>query len=176
MWTVILVIIIVFVIIALVSRSITPVKRWHQYFTGMQISAHDFYARVEQEVIRRDFPHAKLYVFEELEKGIFSAKRQYLRVTRGDDVVDIGCALFGKEDSFVSWWYSQKEPSFISKIPILNTLMGVNPKNVSFYQQDTATMFRSAIHSTILFVIDEFSETKGYRPLSELDRQPIGGK
>lgn len=175
MW--ILILAIAFIILAYIfTREVKAQKFWNHYFTGMQISGREFFNKVKMEVERRGLPDVKLRTFNQLEEGIFSSSREYLRIVRGEDVVDIGCALFGKEDCFVSWISAKKELGILSSIPVLNTISGTNPNKQSYYQINMAAMFREAIHSIILSVIDEYTEAKGYRKLTEQERLPIGGR
>jgi hypothetical protein len=55
---------------------------------------------------------------------------------------------------------------------VIRTIAGKNPARQSYYQLDTALMFKSSVHKILLAIIDEMSETKGIRKLTELERQP----
>ena len=85
--------------------------------------------------------------------------------------LDVGCAAFGK-GYYISWWLGAVDPGFLSRIPILRDLLGKNPNFPSYYQLDTATLFESGVHDAILKVIDDISNEKGIRLLSESERKP----
>ena len=43
----------------------------------------------------------------------------------------------------------------------------------TYYRLDTALMFQDAVHSAVLEVIEQVTEGKGVKGLSELERKPI---
>lgn len=47
------------------------------------------------------------------------------------------------------------------------------PPRPTFYRIDTGLMFQKAVHEAVLEVIDQITTAKGFRGLTELERQPI---
>lgn len=164
-------ILLLLLVIAFFTKTpVIPKSHWSHHFDEFQFSAQDFYTQVQQGIEKRKLPNVSFSRTTSPEQGIFSARREYLTVKRGEYVFDICAAPFGT-GFFVSWWLGEHEENLMQKIPVLNKLPG-NRRNKTYYQVDTETMFRSAVHNIILAVIDDISDSKGIRPLSELERQP----
>jgi len=67
---------------------------------GIHFSAQDFYAKVENEVRARQWPGVEFVRVLHTEAGVFSYKREYLRVLRQRQVFDLCAASFGKDYFF----------------------------------------------------------------------------
>jgi hypothetical protein len=171
---ILLVLIIVAVIFfALRNKAKTPIavaSHWSHFFEEFQFTPSDFYNQVEAKCKKYEIPNAKYSKVTYAQSGIFSARREYLRVARNEFVFDICAAPFGK-GFFVSSWLGETDLGILSKIPVLNTLIGKDPANKSYYQADTEAMFRQCVHSAVLTVIEEIINGKGVRGLTELERQ-----
>lgn len=165
----ILIIITAVIILVILIRPLKPISNWHHSFVGLQFSSQEMYKEIERAVTAREIPNVHVSRTSYSQGGIFSASREYLRVTRNEYVFDICAAPFGK-DFFVSWWLSEKEPDLAAKIPIINTLLGRNPKYKSYYQMDTEGMFRGSIHGCVLDAIDQITTAKGIRGPSDTER------
>lgn len=85
-------------------------SHWYNLIEGLQASAMDFYASVEAAIQKRELSAARTSRVQWFEGGVLSARREYLRVSRGTHVFDICAAPFGN-GSFVSWWLVEKRPS-----------------------------------------------------------------
>lgn len=106
---------------------------------------------------------------------MFSAKREYLRVRRKEHLFDVCAAPFGT-GFFFSWWLGESVGFFwqlILLIPFLGQILVRLFRKETYYKIDTAMMFQGAVHSAVLEVIDEITNTKGLRALSEAERKPI---
>ena len=151
-------------------------SHWPQLIEGLQASPQEFYSRVESAIEARQIPDTKRVRVEWKEGGPLSARREYLRVRRKALVFDICGAPFGSS-FFVSWWQGEFRTGFrgfLLSIPILGWIFRrLFP--VTYYQLDTAAMFRAAVHAAVLDVIDEMTKAKGIRGLSEFERRPIHG-
>lgn len=82
---------------------------WHHLIEGLQTSSLGFYEALDQALQRRGVPDASGQRVDYREAGLLSAKREYLRVTRGGQAVDICAAPFGS-GFFVSWWLGEARP------------------------------------------------------------------
>jgi hypothetical protein len=78
-------------------------SHWHTLLENFQTAPLDFYSLVEDAVKRREIPNIEVSRVDWSESGVFSAKREYLRVARGPYVFDICGAPFGT-GFFVSSW------------------------------------------------------------------------
>lgn len=96
----------------------TVVSHWSKLLEGVQESPQAFYASVTEAVNKREIPGAKRSNVEWPEGGAGSSKRLYLRVERGDDVVDICGAPFGNA-FFVSSWLCAPPPNLLNAVLLL---------------------------------------------------------
>lgn len=91
-------------------------SHWYHLIEGLQTSSLDFYGKVEAALEPRQLPDASRSRVDWREGGAFSARREYLRVSRGRHTIDICGAPFGT-GFFVSWWLAESRPN-----PILPTI------------------------------------------------------
>src|SRR5436190_2068329 len=80
------------------------VGQWGHYFMDSQFSSKEFYALVQQLVSAQQMPDVSIGTTTHKQGGIFSARREYLRVSRTGDYFDICAAPFGK-GFFISCWH-----------------------------------------------------------------------
>lgn len=150
-------------------------SHWNKLIEGLQESPQQFYSSLEKAIERREIPNTNLSRIDYREGGVFSAKREYLRVRRKEHLFDICAAPFGT-GFFFSWWLGESVGFFYQlmlKIPILGRIFVRLLRKETYYKIDTALMFQGAVHSAVLEVIDEITKTNGLRALSEAERKPI---
>lgn len=162
-------------VLSVLIRPKVAMKNWHHYFVGLEIASRDLYEQIMAEIKERKLPDLMFNYRRYFEAGIFTSRREYLSIGYMKFNLDVCCIAYG-EGYYMSWWLGEDDPGLFSRIPILNDLVGLNPKYKSYYQIDTATLFQSAVHDAILTVIDRISKEKGIRPLTELERQPKYGR
>lgn len=95
---------------------------WYTLLGDMQASGLEFYKSVEANVAKRQVPDAKSSRVEFKEGGVLTAKREYLRVTRGKLVFDICAAPYGT-GFFISWWMGRPIPK-LSPLILLGAALG----------------------------------------------------
>lgn len=158
------------------ARTVSVVlSHWYHLFEGFQQSPQQFYSALEEAIKRRQIPNVDLSRIDYREGGIFSAKREYLRVRRREHLFDVCAAPFAN-GFFVSWWLGETPGFFwglILLIPGLGLLLSALSRPQTYYKHDTALMFQESIRSAVLEVIDQMTEGKGLRLLSETERTPI---
>jgi len=150
-------------------------SNWNTMIEGLDASPQEFFSQVEKSIEERELPNAKMSRVDWKEGGVFSAKREYLRVRRKQYTFDICGAPFGN-GFFVSWWLGEVPSGFwrlISFIPIFGPLLQKLIKPLTYYEIDTRVMYQSLVHSAVLEVIDNMTDTKGVRKVPELERKPI---
>jgi len=154
------------------------ISHWSRRFEDLQVSSQWFYGRVEEGIRRRQIPETITGRIDWREGIPFSARREYLRVVRKEYVFDLCGAPFGNA-FFISWWLGKWPQPFLktlSRIRVIGAVADSFVRPATYYSIDTALMFQSAIHSTVLEIIDEISARRGIRLLSELERKPtLGG-
>lgn len=151
-------------------------SHWFNLIEGLQGSSQQFYSLLEKAIKNRKIPDLTITRINYKEGGIFSAKREYLRVYRKGHIFDICAAPYGK-GYFVSWWLGETPPGglwgLILLIPFWGPLLLRYFHPTTYYRYDTALMFQQSIHHSVLEVIDKVTKSKGIRALSELERKPI---
>lgn len=81
-------------------------SHWYNLYAGFQYSTQDYYAQLEQALQPHQIPNVSVSRVEYREGGVFSAKRQYLRIQCDRLVFDICGAPFGS-GFFFSWWLGE---------------------------------------------------------------------
>src|SRR5262245_54135477 len=79
------------------------IAHWSTLIENFNVLSREFYAGVEKAIRERKVPDAEISRVDFSEGGVFTAKREYLRVTRGKHVFDICAAPFGTGYFFSSW-------------------------------------------------------------------------
>ena len=101
------------------SSSIFVLGHWSKLIENLQASPKEFYASVENAIAKREVPAIKKSRVDWKEGGLFTAWREYLRISREKEVVDICGAPYGT-GFFVSWWHGELQPS-----AVLSTLAAI---------------------------------------------------
>jgi hypothetical protein len=93
------------------ARKSDPIiSHWYRLFEGLQESPKETYKSIESAIKKRELPDTSITNINLIEGGPLSARREYLRVTRKENVFDICVAPFGK-GMFISWWLSKTQSS-----------------------------------------------------------------
>jgi hypothetical protein len=127
-----------------------------QAFEGMRFSTQEFYALTETLIKEKEIPSLTLCRVEHQVGGLFSGKRQYLRVKYKEYFFDICAAPFAM-DFFVSWRQGQLQQIKVAK-----------RRYKTFYEQDTESMFKASVKLCLERAIQQITEAKGVRQIPEL--------
>jgi hypothetical protein len=130
---------------------------WHQRIENFQSSSQDFYERVKQQIAARAYPSINYSTVPHREGGAFTAKRDYLRIVYQDLNFELCAAPFGV-DFFVSWWLLAK--------PGCGCLGLLGPvalliRRKTYFEEDTAIIFREAVHDAVVTVLGELLGDQG---------------
>lgn len=153
----------------------TILSHWDYRIEDMEQSAIAFYGEVERRLDEHRVDHLKTERITIAEGGIFSAKREYLQVRRGEHVFHICAAPFGS-GFFVSWWLGHVESGFwalLARIPVLGFIVRNFLKPITYFKVDTALMFQSVTHASVTDALDAMLSGKGRQALSYLERRPV---
>lgn len=149
-------------------------SNWASLLSGFKFSTKEFYALVQTEMKSHEI---KKLSFEEvsLKTGsVFSSERLYLRIKWREYYYDLCFAPFG-DGCFVSWWliYEISDgEEFLGNLPFIGEWIRRAFYRKTYYKIDTASMFMTYAHNSVLKVIDEITKSTGIR-LTELERKPI---
>jgi hypothetical protein len=170
--------IIILVLLVIISFLRKPKEdhhsNWAQLLSGFKFSTKEFYELVQSEMQSHEIQELS---FEEVSLkigSVFSSERLYLRVKWQEYHYDLCFAPFG-DGCFVSWWLiyeTSSEEEFLTKIPFIGEWIRQAFYRKTYYKIDTASMFMTYAHHSVLAVIDEITKGTGIR-LTELERKPI---
>jgi hypothetical protein len=149
-------------------------SNWNHLFDDFQFSTQEFYKALETEIKRREIPDVKTKTLTLSEGGLLSKNRLYFEVKRKDYIFHICAAPFGT-GFFISWWLREKTSfwqGILLKIPLIGDKIVERMQYKPYFVLDTANMFRSSVHQSILNVIDTVTQPKGIKALTELQRNP----
>jgi hypothetical protein len=150
-------------------------SNWNTLLDGFDFSPKEFYRLLKTELQSHGITKIKIKEIYINEGGVFSHSRIYLRVTWKSLQYDICAAKFGN-GFFISWWMLYKN-SFtkilVSKIPFFGLWIVNKLFPTTYYQVDTASMLMSYAQKSVLNVIEEITNNKGVRTLTEAERKPI---
>lgn len=155
----------------LFQPSIVIHSHWFHPFDGLQFSSQEFYQSVQQSLEQRKIPglsFTRASYVTKLRTIVFDERREYFCASREEYRFQICAAPFGT-GFFVSYWFLEREPGYISiikKIPLVRFLLEFK----TFYQIDTEDMYRSFVHTCVLEAIDAMTTGKGLRALTEHER------
>ena len=122
---------------------------------GIQFSAQEFYAKLENEIRARQWPGVEILHVPYREAGLFSHKRDYLRVLRQRQVFDIGASTFGK-DYFFTLREAEIKPqltivTFLIFLLILSMLFSWCLGTLGFFKAVTSFVVLGVVGFFLLF-------------------------
>ena len=169
--------IVLFLIIKFLIASVLKQhhSNWNTLIDGFDFSTQEFYELLKEELQKQGITNVTIKPVSHKEGSYFSSKRSYLRIKWKAYHYDICAAPFGN-GFFISWWLLYKNSLgqiIISKIPFVGRFLAKQWYPVTYYKIDTASMFMSYAQSSVLKVIDDITNDKGVRALTENERKPI---
>ncbi|MBL7722921.1 MAG: hypothetical protein JNK27_02180 [Chitinophagaceae bacterium] len=160
-------------IIIAALRQKSPIKKvlshWHHRFTSTPFSPQEFYDKVEANLKAKELDKLSVYRLTYSEGGFLSPQRIYLRIQYKELIYDVCAAPYAKE-FFVSWWLGEADNptyNFLIAIPFIGKLFEKRAK--TFFEMDTEVMFKEAVTLCVKETINQLTETKGARKLTEDD-------
>ena len=146
-------------------------SHWTKAFPMCAMSANEFYSDIETTIKVHQIPDCKVERAKNKEGGLFSASREYLRIKRGDLVIDVCAAPFGK-DFFISWWLYETEglSKQLLKLTSVGSYLVERSAKQTFFQADEESMFLTCAHECVLEAIEKMTTSKGLRSLTELEK------
>jgi hypothetical protein len=144
---------------------------WYTRFDEFSFSTQEFYERLSEELARRNMPDTTLSRVAYPEGGMLSAHRDYYRVVRGKHSFVLCGAPFGI-DFFVSWWLLETPGCLSGCLTAVMPWLAIFTRRTTFYEEDTAIIFRDAVHQAVLNTIDGIFKSKE-KNLPEFDRKPV---
>jgi hypothetical protein len=158
-----------FVVSGLIKASKQSIKvvhsHWHHMFDTRSFTPEEFYETLQKNIVENEIEKLSISRIMHSEGGlVLSANRVYLRVKFREYMMDICAAPFAKEAFFVSWWLGDAGITFrdfLICIPVIGRLFSRREK--TFYEQDTAIMFKEMVAGSVKEIIEQLTEVKGMR-------------
>jgi hypothetical protein len=148
-------------------------SHWHHMFDTRPITPLEFYQSLKKAINDKGIDKVYFESITHTEYGLFSANREYLRVTYREYKVDICAAPFGKEAFFVSWWLGDAGTpirDILVTIPWIGKLF--LPREKTFFEQDTEIMFKEITATCVKETIEQMTSEKGTRITDNIDWKP----
>lgn len=149
-------------------------SNWRHSMRGLQLPTEDFYGKIEEALNAEQAEHVKVERVIFAEGGVFSSKREYLQVRRGDYVFHICAAPFGS-GFFVSWWLGYAERglfAWLATLPYVGIVFRLLRRPITYYKLDTAHIFQALTASCVEHVLNAEASTKGLRGLTDEECKP----
>ena len=137
----------------------------HHYFDDLQLSSKKFYELVEETINSRKYPKVQCSRTSFSEGGLFSEKREYLKVKRNQYQYLVCAAPFG-QSFFISYWLKETESTknrLFAKIPFIGGWLIKNAQLKTFYQLDTELLFKESISNVIEDAVKRLGSPQGFR-------------
>lgn len=166
---------VILVVISLFRKTTKEIhSHWSTLLPNFKYSTMEFYELVKKELESHEIKDLKFLENNISIGSIVSSKRIYLRIKWSDYFYDLCFAPFG-DGCFVSWWLVYEispNEEFFSKLPFIGGWIARSFFRKTYYKIDTASMFMTYSHKSVLAVIDEITKEKGIR-ISDDERKPI---
>lgn len=168
-------ILVLFLIIAILRKPKLDLhSHWSFLIPGFKFSTKEFYQLLRNEMQSHDINYLTFQEVALKTGNVFSTERLYLRVKWNEYYYDVCFAPFG-DGCFVSWWLiNETSPveTFLSNIPMVGGFLAHAFFRKTYYKIDTASMFMTYSHNSVLAVIDGLTKNTAIR-ISDFERKPI---
>jgi len=150
-------------------RLITPTILDHAHcrFDDVQLSSKAFYEALETALTDHQFPRVSWERIFHWEGGIFSGRREYLKVVKDKHEFIVCAAPFGKS-YFISWWLKQQSgiSVLLKLVPFIGGWLYRSELLQTYYEVDSEIMFKESIKDLVERCIDTLQHTKGVRQIA----------
>jgi hypothetical protein len=136
-----------------------------QHFEELQLSAREFYTLLKTMIAEYQYPDIKCEPVTLSESGIFSSKREYLRISKQRYHYYVCASPFGKS-FFISWWLKEDAHTAANvtrKFGWLGRRVATRMESKTFYEIDTEAMFTQSINAIIKMAVEKVKTDKGFR-------------
>lgn len=149
-------------------------SHWSTSMSNFKYSTQSFYEQLSDELKSHAITGLKVKPTYLKEGNTFSYNRMYLQIDWKDYRYYVCLAPFG-DGTFISSWLNVKTSlvqTIISRIPFVGRWLERTLFPTTFFTIDTAGMFMSYCHNSVLKVADDITKDSGFR-ISDSDRKPI---
>ncbi len=149
-------------------------SHWNTLIPNFEYLSRDFYAQFKKELLSHGIEGITTSFVTLKESGVVSSRRLYLRILWKNYQYDLCCAPFG-DGLFLSSWMMYKismGQRIVRRIPFIGLWLERKFYRITYYKIDTASMFMTYCHSTMLKISDDITKDSGVR-INDTDRKPI---
>lgn len=149
-------------------------SHWNTLIPNFQYFSKDFYASFKKELLSHGIEGITTTFVYLKEGGVSSSRRLYLRISWKNYQYDLCCAPFG-DGLFLSSWMMYKVTigqRIVRRIPFIGKWLELKFYRITYYKIDTASMFMTYCHQTLLAIADGITKESGVR-IKDEDRKPI---
>lgn len=142
-----------------------------QHFEDLQMSSKEFYMLLKGMIEEYQYPGVQCEPVTLSEGGLFSSKRQYLRISKQRYHYYVCASPFGKS-FFISWWLKEDAhtaANFAARFGLLGKAMASRMESKTYYEMDTEQMFTASISSLIRTAVEKVKADKGHRRNVEIE-------
>ena len=129
------------------------------------MSSREFYLLLKKMIEDYKFPDVTCTPVTLKEGGIFSSKREYMRISRQRYHYFVCASPFGRS-FFISWWLQEDAntaANVAAKVGVIGRAIAQRMESKTYYELDTEQMFTSSINAIIKMAIEKIKADKGYR-------------
>lgn len=152
--------------------STVTVNHTYRHFADLQLSAKEFYKKLEDTIKHYKYPsEVTIYRANLSTSGMFSAKREYLLVCYRNYVYYVCAAPFGRS-FFITWWFQYERSDFLDwlfRSRIMSALF--EDKETTMFKKDTRLMFQNSINDIITELSASVQPAHGTRMAAPLAQQ-----
>jgi hypothetical protein len=146
------------------TQTTVHAHKYH-HFEDLQLSARAFYRAVQEMISEYQYDGVTCGVATLSESGMFSSRREYMRVSKGRYHFYVCASPFGRS-FFVSWWLQEDAhtaANLASRIPWLGRAIAARMESKTYYELDTQLMFTSSINSILSSAVERLKVDRGFR-------------
>ena len=160
--------------------SLTPTRE-HQLpvkqivLQNFPLTPLEFLAVVENAIGQRNIPGLEMSLITRREGGVLSSRRRYLHFTYHTSVGIVGAIPIGPSLA-IAWrigGIASWAAVVLREYPRLHSLIDWFIRPPTFYQMDVNLAFQELTRQIIIDAIDQTTHVRGFRPLTQIERQQI---
>ena len=136
-----------------------------QHFEELQLSSTEFYVLLRSMITAYKYPDVTCTPVTLKESGIFSSKREYLRISKQRYHYYVCASPFGRS-FFISWWLQEDAhtaANVAQKFGWFGKAVASRLESKTYYELDTELMFTSSINAIIKAAVEKVKADKGFR-------------
>jgi len=136
-----------------------------QHFEDLQLSSREFYKLLQSMIDEYQYPDVTCTPTTLNESGLFSSRREYLRISRQRHHFYVCASPFGRS-FFISWWLKEdanRAANVAERVGWFGRVLSQRLESKTYYELDSELMFTSSINSIIKMAVEKVKADKGFR-------------